>query len=55
MFTESELMVMYGQFMKDFEMFDEEENKFELNIIKKIREQLGETHYCVVEWDEYWN
>ena len=56
MFTESQLMVMYGQFMKDWEHFscDEDECRFELSIIKKIREQLGEEHYTVKEWDEFY-
>lgn len=54
MFTESELMVMYGQFMKDWESFDKEENAFELSVIVKIRAQLGEGHYTVKEWDEFY-
>lgn len=54
MFTESELMVMYGQFMKDWESFDKDENTFELSIIAKIRQQLGEEHYTVKEWDEFY-
>lgn len=56
MFTESQLMVMYGQFMKDWEVFssDKDDYAFILETIKKIREQLGEEHYTVKEWDEFY-
>lgn len=56
MFTESQLMVIYGQFMKDWEVFssDKDEYSFILETIKKIREQLGEEHYTVKEWDEFY-
>lgn len=55
-FTERQLVVIYGQFMKDWEVFSSDKNEyaFTLETIKKIREQLGEEHYTVKAWDEFY-
>jgi len=52
MFSEEELVTIYGQFMKDVEYFEEDENPEELSIIAKIRQSLGEDHTAVQEWDK---